>query len=771
MSNAKNEKPAPEAELQAQIGAVIKKAFPGHKLRYETRFTLGLGRESITIDGVAGWEKTGRADIIVYNQTRAVAVVELKREDVKLDESGRKQLLTYACQLSPRPPLLVLTNGQDIKFFDGNDGRPLDMKKANAATVGKLFENAAKIAAADHDWTMETLLGVGTSTWAGFVRNRSQKVINRLTGSRAEVGKPFADDLLFSRLLAYRVAKALKQGAPAIMIEGAPLAGKSSLLRELSLRNSDEDLAILFIRAGSGGAGLFQRIANLFGEAVEWRFDEQDARSWLRRLSNSDPSIRLILAVDDLTPGSAVESDLEELADAGFGSGLGILATVTSDEARRGANSRDETALEQLAWNANLKTLNNAEFAALEKTLAERRIQFTHGAALSPEYRIPWILRAMLAVLPPEIGVTQGVTFPATLSFDFVENGRKLLARFPEAQRGYRLLSRDAFGDEGPFSPEFVLAMSHAFIIRRDALSAESRDVLSKLIDQGWVSAMRHSSGEDVLIPRAPEMFLGAFAEEVSHHLEQLAAETPIDAGGWLASAMDGVYLGDLVGAQAVLDMSKRRNGFPVGILSGLVECEPELESFSGACLGLPQEDGTIQNVHITAEGELFEADEHGNRLGEALCTLPAEERILQGNMAGWQILSQLAMIRSESIETGAMAHPGILLRVGTSKVPLIRMAGEPQLFATREIEGHGTLVDIENGIVEGVTAALQQMFMRDWKTLDRWFAEALASGSVPLLYRIRTALAACRDIAAEPAASWIEARGHEVNEAMHALI
>jgi hypothetical protein len=105
MNRTDDKAQAPEAELQALIGAALAKAFPGQKLRFEKRFSVGLGHESITIDGTAGWEKTGRADIIVYAGERAVAVVELKRGDLTLREKDRKQLLTYAAQHSPRPPI------------------------------------------------------------------------------------------------------------------------------------------------------------------------------------------------------------------------------------------------------------------------------------------------------------------------------------------------------------------------------------------------------------------------------------------------------------------------------------------------------------------------------------------------------------------------------------------------------------------------------------------------------------------------------------------
>lgn len=760
-------KVAPEAELQALIGAALAKAFPGIKLRYEVTFEVAVGHESITVDGIAGWEKSGRADIIAYLGNRALAVVELKRSDVTLTEKGRKQLLTYAAQHTPRPPLVVLSNGKNTKFFDGNDGQPINRKAYTSTAVQKLFDNAAKIAAADHDWTMETLLGLETSTWAGFVRQRSRGIVDRLTGSIADRSKIFASTFLVPRRLAYHIPTAVRAGQSVIMIEGAPLIGKSSLLRELVLRNGDGDLAFLFVRAGSGGAGLFQRIATMFASAVEWPFGEDDARHWVRRVSNADPAIKLVLAIDDLVPGSNVESDLEELADAGFGPGLAIVATVMSDQPRRGASGRDPTALEELAAQGTLSPLDTHEFEAMKKVRAKHGVHFTHGAALSKEYRLPWILRALLADLPDHVGTTSAVTMASTIGFHFVLSGRERIARFADADRGYRLLARDAFADEGPVAPELSLAMANGFVVRRDALSTETRELVPPLIEQGWISAFRHRSGDDVLVPRSPEMFLGAMAEAVSRELEAQVSDNPLEAGRWLADTMDGLFLGDLIGAQAVLDISLRQHGFSELILYGLLDRRPRVEPFTATVFGFLAPNGSIQNIRVTADGEMFEADDAGNAIGEALGTMEPEERVTQCSMSGWMILSQLAMIKSESLQTGQPAHPGILLEVATSEVPLLRFAGEFQELMTHDVEGHGSLLDVSNGVIETVTAALQQMIMREWRTLDQWFEDALARDSLPLLYRLRIALLASREILDEDGTRWASDRLDTVDAAI----
>ena len=64
---------------------------------------------------------------MIFHQERPLAVIELKREDLTLTHDDYERAQSYANQLTPRPPLVVVTNGKDTRVYDSevmdNSGR------------------------------------------------------------------------------------------------------------------------------------------------------------------------------------------------------------------------------------------------------------------------------------------------------------------------------------------------------------------------------------------------------------------------------------------------------------------------------------------------------------------------------------------------------------------------------------------------------------------------------------------------------------------------
>jgi Type I restriction enzyme R protein N terminus (HSDR_N) len=294
----------PEAEIEALLASALSLAFPlipREQFKHQVRFAVRLGHDEEELDGAWLWEAQGRADIILYHEGRALAVVELKREDLTLTDADRAQGQSYASQLTPRPPLVIVTNGKTVEIFDSNTGDPWSVGDNASDAVAKLLQNAATVAAAGMRWAIEALMGPAAGLWTKAVRARTAHLIGQLTAAPAQIGKPFARDFLYPRAVTQEAEAALLKGDTAIvLIEGPPLIGKSNVLRELALRTEQScDLAMLMLRGG-GGAGLFQRIANLFAAELEWEVTADNIRHWLRRMSRFDYGPILVLAIDGL---------------------------------------------------------------------------------------------------------------------------------------------------------------------------------------------------------------------------------------------------------------------------------------------------------------------------------------------------------------------------------------------------------------------------------------------------------------------------------------
>ena len=92
--------------------------------------------------------------------------------------------------------------------------------------------------------------------------------------------------------------------------------------------------------------GLFQTLANLFAAEFEWNLTSNDARNWLRRMSNCTEGPSLMLAIDDVEPGSQMATDLEELAGIRFGNRLVVvLTTYHANALLKNPNGRTPSAI------------------------------------------------------------------------------------------------------------------------------------------------------------------------------------------------------------------------------------------------------------------------------------------------------------------------------------------------------------------------------------------------------------------------------------------
>ena len=739
-----------EAQLEAHALTLARAAFPHVEpsgFAIEKTFKLKLGHKGHEHNGAALWTAEGRADLLLFHGGKPLAVIELKREDKTLGPRDLKQGQSYAAILFPRPPLVIVTNGKETWVRQVDDGTPLPGGLDGADVIEKIFENIGKLAAADNSWAIEVLMGPEASVWVEAVRLRTDELIERLTGEPNDTRKPFGRDLLFHRRATVEIIRKFEGGTQAILIEGPPLAGKSNVLRDLALATrASPEWAVLMVNGATVGAGLFQRLATLLGEALEWKLSADDVRVWLRRMSRSSRRPALVLAVDGLKPGSLVAQDLEELAESGFGAGLRLIGcTDRASEILVDNTGRGETALAALAEVIEVESLDDGEFDAFQKHLAQSRILFYPGAELAEEYRNPWLLRAVVAGGPSPEREDVANVIPATMGMSVVRAARLRFKPLHDVVRHHRLLARDALADEENPHPELALAIANAFVIRRDALSPAGEDAAIKLEAQAWVSFYRHPTGEDVVAFRVPELFMSELALELADVVNAAIAAEPDDAWAVLASQAQRFFLGDIVGAQALFDLGKKRGGLPVSLLEPLMNDPPTAESMAGKTIGLQRSDGTIINLRFNEEGAVARADAQGNAVTSYSSVNEDEDAgTMYGDMISWMILSQFARIRTTSGMT--IEHRldiQIMLCVGRAEMPLMR-GGDFENLRPHSVQGlgkAGSTLSAEHALAEPLTSAIHGLFHREWRDLDYFFEELVRVNLLPLTCRVHHAL------------------------------
>lgn len=288
------------------------------------------------------------------------------------------------------------------------------------------------------------------------------------------------------------------------------------------------------------------------------------------------------------------------------------------------------------------------EFQNAQRILYKHKIYFQQGAEYAEDYRAPWVLRTIYddaARNPRHKDPDSALLLPPSLGLELVQASRRSYAHQADLLRGYRVLARCTLADEGARSAELTLAASNEFVVRQDALSDEARHALAELKSKGAIRTYRHAGSEDVVVPTIPAAFLSELADAAGDELARRAAVDPQKAGTWLGNRLAAVYLGDMVGAQAIRCMAEKTGQFSYGIIDGLLSVEPMEEPIENALIAMAAPDGRL--IHLKIEGEKARlSNHHGDVIGKSI-DLGEERPHMLGNTVAWMILGQLAASRS----------------------------------------------------------------------------------------------------------------------------
>jgi len=735
----------PEAELESRIFAALLEAFPNIQrddLKAQLSFTVRLGHDTYDVDAVSDWKKRGRADLILNLRGRPLAVVEVKREDQPLTPGVFKQAQSYANLLNPRPPLVVVSNGLETLVYDSDSGGQWTGGDDAAGAIQRLFANAGKMAAADKRWAIEALMGREADLWVSMVRKSSERLIGGMTDKPGKGGRPFTRDVLFPRKASGLALQALLDPDVPLftVVEGAPLAGKSSVLREIVLATqASEELAVLMLRGNR--TGLFQSLANLFSAELEWNLSPTDVRQWLRRMSVAEAGPILVLAVDGVDPESDMAADLEELPTLLPGSHLKVILTTDQSNALiQTGNGRGKTALGESAWSVHVDQLDLDELRQALQVLADHGVLFAVGVEYAVEYRAPWLLRFLYDEVAREGIPGHSCVHPPALGLGLIGLARKVHAGQHELERGYRLLARCMLADEEVIQSNLVLATSNGFLVRQDALTNEARAAVETLQGLGAARRYRHPTGEDVVVPTMPAAFLAELGRAAGEELITRIKVDPEEAGEWLGWRLDSVDLGDLAGAEALRTVVDLTGSLSLGVIEGLLSIVPvESHTQPEALLGFEMSDGTLAYATVR-DGHLWQVDRQGLQLKD-LGEVDSGFGKNYARLTAWMILGQfsrLATAKSGDAEQRVDAE--ILLQIGKNPFPLCRPNKFGLPYYAHDIAGESMLCGQIGGI-EPTTLAIADLLSRPWDGADDWIEAVLQSDSQSLLRRVEAAL------------------------------
>lgn len=744
-----------EGDLEAEIHAVLKVAFPwlpSGSIQHQTTFSFSFGGKVVEIDGAKRESATARADILLHYNHRPLAILELKRPGTPLDADDDAQGLSYARVLHPQPPLVVVTNGADIRMLETHSGAEWTLSERSSEALAGLIKAAAFVATQDLKAAVSTLMGSNPQVWVQAVRRVSDQSISELSGVWHDPLRPFVPDFLIPRQATQDILDHLGQDRRLILVEGPPLVGKSNVLRELVRETAKADeFVVLFIEADVG-SGILQQLADTLSASLSWPVTGGEVRHWLMRLSrNNGPA--LVIAIDGIgLRHDEFRRDIEDLTSQVFGPAVRFVVAMDDTIAERlvvNSTGRKATPIGRRSVRVPVGPLDDREFRHALRVLDDHRAGIMTGGQSAPELRLPWILRAVMSEIvsrPQYANQNLAASMPPLLGLDLIAHARRQFTN-DELRRQFRAVAEAVIADSSnrrrPIS--LILESLAVYVVRRASLrQLLDASEIAQMIEQGYLRPIMHESGTPILVVRIPELAASEAADLFAIELAERARVDAEKAANWLSGEAANLPLGDVVAAQALYDAAMR-HGLPFNLITALINSPPQQQTVKP---------GTKAAIHMPGAGPLnmvfrehgvIEIQTGGRR--ELIEPEPDErEHITYSDFHSWLILSHLAgvpfAIESEEGQLGRV-DPAILLEVGTCSIVLQRPGADSHRngVLTHDLPGHGSMVCHKAGIVEPITYSILRFLGSEWERAEEWIEEAVQRDSLPLLMRIDIAL------------------------------
>lgn len=753
MSNVSNAQVS-EAQLEAAIAAALTVAFPWveqRDVRHQVGFSIRLGHGEVKTNGKTSWHKRGRADVVVFKGTVALAVLELKRDDLDITPEDEAQGLSYARLLTPIPPLVVVTNGKDTRLIATITGRPWTAQTRDEAAFEALVRNSARVAADDRRCAIQTLMGAGSQIWPQAVRIATRRVIDELTAVPARPTLPFSAGFQTPRDVVGEIAQAIDHNKRLVLLRGDPMIGKTNVAGQFAMSYPEDLGAVLLVERSA--AGLYRALADLLAEALEWPATADEAREWLRRASTQDGP-RLVVIFDDFDATNAdARMIVEELTSTSFGERLQIVLCVDAGGAAAATtpDGRGDSIIGRRATLMDVTPLSNSEFATAARHMAKSGIYVMHGGQYAPELRLPWMLQAYASRLLEH----DGGTIPSVLSTQIIDITRQRFGD-PELRRRFRGLAKAAISDaqDQSRSVELMLELTYRFTLRRETVESHlGANDIEYLIQHGYLAPGISGDHVPLVSLRLPELLASELAALLATDLQRMLTDNPGDAAAWLAGAASNFVFGDVIAAQAVFDLERRTKRIPFNLVADLARRAP---------VRTPPSPGSRLAMLIDGLGVVDLKTVEGKTSDEAATGDEIEIGVDEGTFVdihSWMVLAHLAS-RPSAVDFGegeVRLDREILLTVGRS--PLIMRPPRADFkfaFPSHELPSGEVIVCYKAGVVE-LPALLMLRFLGT-ESIDvgtDFVREAVEDDNAPLLSRVDIALHMISESDNENRAGW----------------
>lgn len=285
---------------------------------------------------------------------------------------------------------------------------------------------------------------------------------------------------------------------------------------------------------------------------------------------------------------------------------------------------------------------------------------------------------------------------------------------------------------------------------------------IGRMIDGGLVKLGSDASDEPVIVPHLPELLASEIAVLLSRRLGDQLSSADADASAeWLIAQCAGLPLGDVIGAQALLDCAVTTGNVPLSLIQHMLDDRPRAKKIRpGTRVAMHHPDTGLVDLTFRKDGTILASARHR----QTIITPDEGDEFgpeMFGNTESWMILAHVAgqpiVAESSDGTVRGRLDPALLIEIGTCSFVLRRPVADHEMNAvlTHRIDGHGSIVCHKAGIVEPITLSMLEFLDREHERAVEWIDEAVARESLPLLARIDIALRHIANRGETPRARW----------------
>jgi hypothetical protein len=699
-----------EATLEARLNSELQRIFPffgNLKVSHQDILTLKFGHETIEINGKERYRKFGRYDVLVKVAEKPLILFELKSPEKNIRPEDRDQAISYARLLDVMPPLVVISNGNKTEIYTTHDKQIWKPDGIDEKALLSLIEHSLSCAANEKDDAVRLLLGRQPEIWIEIIRQFTKDNINARHGQLSDLTNPLATGFSLPRNIVEQLADIVLSGKQIVALVGPPLSGKTNVISQLCRRNF-EGLVPLYIDGSSLNYGVLQYISNIFANKLFRVATANEIRNWLLNCLRNTMNGRLVIIIDGWSSNVSeqIKADINEILDICKDHAVSIL--IALDEYSQSsitdiAGRPTKTELGQKITTIELESLTDDEFdLAGEYFWSKYNVVFHHGAQYNEEYRNPRVLRILasnvLHYKPSKNKANKAFFIPSVTTVDFLGFAWEYIASNPSLRMDLKKLVK-AFIQDKSFreaDPELSLrSHGRGYITYETAENELGSERLTRLLSQGHISLINYKSGNVLVIPKVPELFASPAGYYLANEVINLIRQNQIDkAYEYLINESNSMPYGDIVGAMAIIEVTKSEESFLTSAIYKLVQDKPHVKNPPKdwrPLIEIPKLGAIPIQIKDLTDGHII------------------------SNYHPWLILSHLANFPmalkdgSRNIQTALFdevgSFPEVLRRPDSISSKVMKR------FHVHEMTDIGTILCHQTGIVEPITQAMLKGF------------------------------------------------------------